>query len=457
LSLRRLRAGLVFPLALAACGPAPASSDPPRARAPSSGGGAEAPSDTPSLRGREPDRDEADALREAMRVAERLRDLRFARPVPVRVQSRADITDFVRSRIDDREIEDARTFYVALGLLSADADVRALVTRVMGEQIAGFYDPRSHTMVVRDDVIADLARLVARGGSILGSQNAMVLVHEYVHALQDQRLGLREGDERTIDEDNAWASVVEGDASLTMLGVGLAGTGRTLSDLTRVPGLLRGQLAAAGERGPEGSELASAPPILRAPLMSRYLDGLVFAGALHGRGGFRAVDAAFQSPPRTTEQVLHPARYLADERPEPISLPALDAMAAAGFRALDEETLGELEISVYFAQGTAADRDRVAAEGWDGDRIRVYHRPGADGSAGASAFVWFLAWDDVREAIEAEAAARRVAASASPGAAGPALVRRIDRALAIHAGLDPTAAADAERAFEVFARTLVAH
>ncbi len=423
------------------------------------------PSEEPPLAGRDPSADELEALREAMRIAERLRALRFERPVPVRVQSRADITAFVRSRIDEQELEDARIFYVALGLLAPEVDVRALVIDVMGEQIAGFYDPRRHTMVVRDDMISDLAVLASRGGSILGSQNAMVLVHEYVHALQDQRLGLREDDERSIDEANAYACLVEGDATLTMLGIGLAGSGRSLSDITRVPGLLRSQLATSAEAGPEGSELASAPPILRAPLMSRYLDGLVYAGALHAERGFASVDAAFRNPPSTTEQVLHPARYVVGELAAPIALPPLPAMDAAGYRALDEETLGEVELSVYFAQGSATDRDRSAAAGWDGDRIRVYHRAGtapSDGSAppagdappASSALVWFLAWDDEAEATEAEAAALRVSPRASGSPAGATTVRRVGRALAITAGLPEGALAQANAAFDELAASL---
>lgn len=401
----------------------------------------------PPLPGRDPDRDELLALREAMRIAERLRSLRFARAVPVRVQSRADIVAFVRDRIEDEELEEARLFYVAIGLLPEDVDLRTLVIDVMGEQIAGFYDPPRHTMVVRDDVMEEMTRLVVRGGTILGTPSSMVLVHEYVHALQDQRLGLRsheDEDERSIDEDNAYAALVEGDATLTMLGVGfLEGDGRTLDDLTRTRGLLRSQLANDADRGPPGSALASAPAILRAPLMSRYLDGLVFTGALHGghdrpdRSGFRAIDDAFRDPPTTTEQILHPARYAMGDRPAAIALPAVSSMIDAGFVALDDETLGELEMSVFFAQGTSRDRDRDAAAGWDGDRIRVLHRP----SDHALAFLWLTRWDDEREAIDAETAARRVSATITTPA-GPMQVTRLGRGVAITAGLDTTAQAE---------------
>ena len=79
-----------------------------------------------------------------------------------------------------------------------------------------------------------------------------------------------------------------------------------------------------------GPEMASAPPILRAPLLSRYLDGLVFCATIHGRGGFRALDGAHRDPPTTSEQVLHPERYLAHEDGEPVALPELASLAAAG-------------------------------------------------------------------------------------------------------------------------------
>jgi hypothetical protein len=227
------------------------------------------------------------------------------------------------------------------------------------------------------------------------------------------------------------------------LAMGEARARRTLDDLTRTRGLLRSQLANDADAGPPDSALASAPAILRAPLMSRYLDGLVFTGALHGghdrpdRSGFRAIDDAFRDPPTTTEQILHPARYAMGHRPAAIALPALSSMIDAGFVALDDETLGELEMSVFFAQGTSRDRDRDAAAGWDGDRIRVLHRT----SDHALAFVWLTRWDDEREAIDAETAARRVSSSiATP--TGPMTITRVGRSLAITAGLDTTAQAE---------------
>ncbi len=390
------------------------ASEPQQSTTPTAQANANTAEPSTPLAGRDPTPGEARALSTAMATAEQLRGVRFQRDVPVRVQTRAEITAFINTQVDDAELAEAATFYVAIGLLDPSVDVRALLLSVMGEQIIGLYDTDAHAMIVREDVLSELAQVIANGGEVLSVQNAMVLVHEYVHALQDQRLGLdvaREvRDARSIDEANAYASLVEGDATLTMLATNMP-RGRSLTDLTRTPGLLR-SLVAQNAGQSSGTELASAPPIIRVPLLSRYMDGLVYVGARHGHGGFSAINSAFRSPPRTTEQVLHPEASLAMipvaamNTPMRIELPAMPQMEAAGWTALDEETLGELELSVFFARGTNTDRNEAAAAGWNGDRIRVYEQHVEGGNH--TAFLWYLDWDTEADAIEAEQAATRI-------------------------------------------------
>ncbi|HEX2679014.1 MAG TPA: hypothetical protein VHM19_20330, partial [Polyangiales bacterium] len=140
--------------------------------------------------GRAPTAAEARVISELMGAAERVRGLRFEHDVPVVVEDRERITAYVESEIEEDELERERTVYIALGLLSPDLDVRALLLRVMGEQIVGYYDPESGRLVVRDDVMEAFARA---GGDDERSdlvEARTVLVHELVHALQDQNLNL---------------------------------------------------------------------------------------------------------------------------------------------------------------------------------------------------------------------------------------------------------------------------
>jgi hypothetical protein len=67
-----------------------------------------------------------------------------------------------------------------------------------------------------------------------------------------------------------------------------------------------------------------------------------------------------------------------------------------------EETLGELEMGIYFGKGLERADARSAAAGWGWDRLRVYR-----GRGGAAGVVWYSNWDDEREAREAEEAAQK--------------------------------------------------
>lgn len=376
--------------------------------------------------------------------AARIRGLPFVRPVLIRVQSRDDIVAFVRSRIDREELERARIFYAALGMIDPQLDVERMILALMGEQIVGYYDPEESVLVVREDVVDDLQR----EEDLAGAQSALVLVHEFVHALQDQHLGLGEAYrlERTIDGDNAFASLVEGDATLAMIGWALEKEGLRLEALTGNPALLRQLLDSALPVG--GPELEAAPPIVRAPLLSRYLHGVAYCAYLHGRGGFQWIDGAFRHPPESTERILHPERYERGDRLEAVSLPPLPELEASGYLVHDEDTLGELEMSVYFAQGTGQDRNPRAAEGWGGDRIRVYRR------GEATAVVWFTTWDDEREAMEAEAAAIQVRNAIPEPRRAEHQVRRSGRAVLIVRDLPVPLQASVSASFEAFASSL---
>ncbi len=448
---RGLALALALALVSASCGPAarpdpvpPPRSDPADARTEATDGLVDVPGRPPTAR-------EAQAMARLLRVAESVRSLRFVREVPFRVQNREVITRFVREQIDAEELERARIFYVALGLLPADLAVDELIVRVLGEQIVGYYDPEQSLMVVREDVAIELGR--SRSHSRELGEAEMVIVHELVHALQDQRLALGEHyeEERTIDQENAFAALVEGDATLAMIGHMIAQQGQPLRSLTRNSALLR-MMVQQSPDAVQGQEIDSAPPIIRLPLVSRYLDGLVYCAALHGVDGWRAVDAAHDRPPASTEQVLHPERYAAGELPDVIELPELPALAAAGLVPHEEDTLGELEMGIWFGLGDAStEREQSAAEGWGGDRLRVYRD-----AAGDTAVVWFTTWDDAGEAQEAEAAARAATRATSVSAVHPPHVERVGRAVLVLIDLAPELKADARRAFDSFVAGLAA-
>ncbi|HKP61224.1 MAG TPA: hypothetical protein VJV78_31055 [Polyangiales bacterium] len=395
-----------------------------------------APSALPQGTRRSPSPREARVIEELMGSAERVRGLQFKQSVPVLVEDRDRITSYVETQIEDEELDRARVVYAALGLLAPDLDVRALLLRLMGEQVVGYYDAEAKHLVVRDDVMLAFARgddANAEEGSDL-SEARIVLVHELVHALQDQHLHLFEHikAERDTDADNAFHALVEGDATLAMIGYALEREHIPLERLTSNPAQVK-SFSDVVRRSPlAGTELEQAPAIVRVPLLSAYVDGLAFCAALHGTGGFAAIDRAHGQPPVSSEQVLHPERFVHADMPEALALPELPELAAAGYELVREDTLGELEIGVYFGQGLREADAKRAADGWDGDRLRVYrsqHLP--------PAVVWLSAWDSERDAQEAENAAARVAAQTGTPAADRWQVVRNGKRLLILRELSP--------------------
>ncbi len=393
----RTRDTLVAVGVLAACGGSPA----PVVQAPTTAPTTTAPS-RPSDVSRQPTANEARAIEELAHSAEQVRGLRFTSPVPVLVQNRDAITSYVESQIEEDAISRGRSLYVALGLLPSDMDVRSQLLQLLGEQILGYYDAEQKHLVVRDDVMHALGTHV--GESMQLEEAKLVLVHELVHALQDQHLKLSANIEveRSSDAENAFRSLIEGDATLAMIGYMLETSGVPLRQLTSDPNRVRGIASSEAQDAMGGGrELANAPAILRVPLLSAYRDGLSFCAYAHSRGGWTAVDLAHDNPPASTEHVLHPATWTAGQLPDIVDMGALPALDGAGFVAVETTSLGELEMAIYFEQGQSQASAQRAAAGWGGDQVRVYRGPATE-----TPVVWFTTWDDRKEAAEAETAAQ---------------------------------------------------
>jgi hypothetical protein len=332
-------------------------------------------------------------------AVETARGHRFARPVPVRLvsdeEAKARASQIV-SRTPRETWERMRRVLRALGMIGDDvADLSVPYATLVEAQMFGFFDPGAGELVVRDRAAA------AGPGSDEAQARDPVLYRELVRALQAQVLGLdklvaRERDEPGGDGAEAAALLSEGDAALAVQRRGDPG----LSDedvITRVRAM-----RAAGQRG-----LGYAPPYLRELLLARYTDGTMLAQALLRSGGSELLDRAFGAPPDTTEQALHPEKFLAGERPARIALPADDGLRSRGFAPVVEGSLGELRIRIWAGLWTSREAGSEAAAGWDGDRYSLYTGPGGKGP---DALLWATAWDTEADAEEFDEAAVAVAA-----------------------------------------------
>jgi hypothetical protein len=95
------------------------------------------------------------------------------------------------------------------GFLAEGQNLRATREKVLGENVAGFYDERP-----------GVKKLFAiSSGQSLNLMNQLVLSHELRHAIQDQQVVIREKLKVQSDYDDrrlAALSLLEGDSSILM-------------------------------------------------------------------------------------------------------------------------------------------------------------------------------------------------------------------------------------------------
>lgn len=344
-------------------------------------------------------------VRRIARRVERIRELHFSSPpVPRRVTAaqvrrealaQLDATYPPARRAADEEVLEL------LGLLAPGSDLREIAGSVYGEQVAGFYDPRRKRLAVVQG---------ASGGVAL---QEITLAHELTHALEDQHFGLKDDEGLGVqDAATAYTALVEGTATVVM---------NEYARQTLRPTDALAELASALAGG--GS--TALPPYVEASLLFPYAAGSRFAAALHRTGGWRLVDATFGRLPASTEQVLHPERYLRPDPPRRVTIVA-GPMLGAGWRRMVAGQFGEFDTAQLMRRGDARSADASAA-GWGGGRYELWRNgPLPDGGCAApcrrrDALVVGWRWDTARDARQAtralEAYAQR-ALKATPAVPG---------------------------------------
>jgi hypothetical protein len=306
--------------------------------------------------------------------------------------------------------------WARLGLLPPGADYPRLLARQLDAPGAS-YDPGSHRLAVPDWIP-------------LGDQRP-ALAHALAHALADQRFDLRALLQIGLDgrhglpgdAERARLALVEGDATVAALELAdPRGTFENGAELA---------VLASRRRAPAARQGAGARPPTWIQETGAFVmaDGLLFVARVRARQPWSAVDALWASPPDSSEQILHPEKYDAHERPILVDIPTPKAIGEQ-WREVATDVLGELGARVWLSAAVNDELAARAAAGWGGDRAILYERaptptaPTPDAgppSSSSSPFVlWSTTWDDVTDAEDfARAAAPTLAAFAKHKATDP--------------------------------------
>jgi hypothetical protein len=131
-------------------------------------------------------------------------------------------------------------------------------------------------------------------------------------------------------------------------------------------------------------------------LLFPYEFGDEFARFLYEEGSYPALDAAWVNPPQSTEQILHPEKYRADEGPSLVTLPDLQPVLGDDWTLAAESVLGEFMLEQYLAQHLNETQVETAVTGWGGDRFAIY----ANEANGSFLMVLHNVWDTVADSTE---------------------------------------------------------
>jgi len=278
--------------------------------------------------------------------------------------SRAALAEYGRDQFaaledeDADDLESAEAMLRIMGLIPPDYTFETYAEE-QANIIAGVYYFESDRLVLVGEDIGDLS-----------VSDELTLAHEYVHSVQDAKYDLEAFIQRWTEseaEEEGYTSysetlrcLIEGDAELAQ------------------------RLYAEEKYGPDWAELVRAesaddlpiefdiPEFLLRGFGFYYSDCVAFVEALYDRGGWASVNAAYEDPPGTTEQILSIEKFAAGEvasRPKPQSL---DGQLKGWSEAFGGQ-FGQFDVYNYLLTRTGDPFASVLASlGWGSGWIRLF-------------------------------------------------------------------------------------
>lgn len=307
---------------------------------------------------------------------EESRGLPFLEIPTVTILDETDFSSRVRSTmeedLDRDEIDGQQAVFELLGMLDGSTDLYELLVSLFTEQVAGFYDPEMGELVVPVSVDG------------ITPLQEITIAHELVHALTDQHFDFNDVyedrvDNGTGDDVSGVLGLVEGDATyqqfLYLEAMDPASAAQAVLESLTI----------------DRSVFDAIPKWIQEDLTFPYEHGLVFTGFIMNDGGLKGVDETYLNLPVSSEQILHPEKYLRSEGPSDLERLTV---TLDGWDLFEEATFGEWGIRLLLLEALAPGERTQAAAGWGNDTYRAFLR-GDD-----SAIAWVYQGESESDAEE---------------------------------------------------------
>ena len=313
--------------------------------------------------------------------------VKFKTPPRLELRTRDQVRELLLQKMREPQVQkdlaNEEATYKLLGMLPDTLHLADLFVKVLTEQILGYYDPKTKILYVVQGAPDDY--------------DGITIMHELVHALQDQYVNLDSLEHLTGDDDRAAAAqaVIEGEATYEQVYIMAGGSGNLIAQLPGGWDSMRETIRQAQTTQPIFS---SAPMVIQETLLFPYINGAEFVRRFKAqrKGQFPLLDL-----PVSTEQVMDDSAYFARKRdiPSTIVLPHIPGT-------VDENDFGEFGTRLFLYQHLKdQDRSIRGAAGWDGDRYALVKTPSGN------ALVWVTVWDTRLDGAEFMSAIDGVVAS----------------------------------------------
>jgi hypothetical protein len=277
---------------------------------------------------------------------------------------------------DADDVESAEAMLRIMGLIPQDYTFETYAEEE-ANIIAGVYYFESDRLVLVGEDIGDLS-----------VSDELTLAHEYVHSVQDAKYDLGAFIERWTEseaEEEGYTSysetlrcLIEGDAELAQRLYAEETYGPNWEELVR------------DERADDPPIEFDIPEFLLRGFGFYYSDCVAFVEALYAQGGWASVNAAYEDPPGTTEQIISIEKFAAGEvasgpKPQP-----LDGQLK-GWSEVSGGQFGQFDVYNYLLTRTGDSFASILASfGWGSGWIRLFN---ADAAPSEVAVEIRLVWD----------------------------------------------------------------
>ena len=282
------------------------------------------------------------------RVHRRVADLRQIQdppPVTAVLRTRDELCEITEDSYRSREVRDqlfeTEELYKALGLMPEPQSLEQTLLNIQLQHVTAFFDDVSGDVYVLSDASSITPRFE------VGYASA------YMGGLQQQLFDAARLRNRaratTGDRFRAVGALIAGDAAVVAGGYIQTVMAEDLQELSR----------------PVANDpLAQAPEIVRKAVLFPEVAGGRFVQYVFAQANsWDYINRAYQAPPLSTEQVIHPEKYLTKEPPVEVTVPNLAPLMGGGWSLTTADTMGEFVLRSYLEEYLPTEEAAAGAEG----------------------------------------------------------------------------------------------